>query len=167
MMRPGPSGAYEAVQPDKSIPQLQSAYSPAASELRTFILAYLDQQLRMIQSLQPEVIGHFDLFRLYTPQLDVNDPELNPEGEMGVWEAIERNVKEVVRHGGLFELNTAALRKGWDTAYPSRQIAEVSSVICNMRDEGSYISLSCGQAENSAFQTTRTALHKSVSIIIG
>lgn len=108
--------------------QIQPTYSPSSSELRPFILAYLNQQLHMIRTLRPEVIGHFDLFRLWTPELDVRSPELNREGERGVWEAIRRNVEEGVRIGALFEMNTAAFRKGWNTAYLCRPIAEVSTV---------------------------------------
>lgn len=114
---------------DTNIPQLQPSYTPSSAELRPFILAYLDQQLHMIRTLHPEVVGHFDLFRLYTPGLDVRSPDLNPEDDRGVWESIERNVKEVVGYGGLFEMNTAAFRKGWDTAYPCRQIAVVSHMV--------------------------------------
>lgn len=125
MMSVEPDGSVRSILLDGSIPQLQPDYSPSLAELLPFILAYLDQQYYMIQALRPEVIGHFDLFRLWTPDMDVRCAELNPEQGRGVWEAIERNVREVVGYGGVFEINTAAFRKGWDTAYPCRAIAEV------------------------------------------
>lgn len=32
----------------------------------------------------------------------------------------------MINYGGLFEANGAALRKGWETSYPSREVLEVS-----------------------------------------
>ena len=34
-----------------------------------------------------------------------------------------RNIEFVKLYGGLFELNSSALRKGWNTSYPKRDIA--------------------------------------------
>jgi histidinol-phosphatase (PHP family) len=126
MMSVSPDGSVTEIPVDPSIPQLQLTHTPSLTESRPFIQAYLDQQFHMIRTLRPEVVGHLDLFRLWTPELDVRCSELN-EGEEGIWDKIERNVREVVAYGGLFELNTAAFRKGWHTAYPSRAISEVGS----------------------------------------
>lgn len=97
---------------------LRSCVSPA---LETYLISYLDAQNEMIMHVQPEVIGHFDLFRLYTPEL-----ELSKEEHPKVWERIERNIQLGISYGALFEVNAAAFRKGWSTAYPGRDILKVS-----------------------------------------
>ncbi|KAG8762518.1 histidinolphosphatase [Ceratobasidium sp. 423] len=76
---------------------------------------YLDAQLRLMERIHPEVIGHFDLFRLYTPKLSLES----------VWERVERNVRYAVEYGAAFELNAAAFRKGWDCAYPGREVVKL------------------------------------------
>ncbi|CAE6448457.1 unnamed protein product [Rhizoctonia solani] len=89
---------------------------PIANEaLVAFLNEYLDAQLQLMERIHPEVIGHFDLCRLYTPDLS-----LQP-----VWERVERNVRYAVEYGAVFELNAAAFRKGWDCAYPGRDIIKL------------------------------------------
>ncbi|CCO34778.1 putative ABC transporter ATP-binding protein/permease C9B6,09c [Rhizoctonia solani AG-1 IB] len=48
-----------------------------------FLNEYLDAQLRLMQRISPEVIGHFDLCRLYTPNLSFES----------VWQKVERNIQ--------------------------------------------------------------------------
>ncbi|GAA5850716.1 hypothetical protein JCM3766R1_000184 [Sporobolomyces carnicolor] len=76
---------------------------------------YFDNQFELIDRLRPEVIGHFDLCRLYYP--DTNFKEY-PE----VWAKIERNIELAVSYGALFELNASAFRKGWKTGYPGAEV---------------------------------------------
>ncbi|GAA5957453.1 hypothetical protein JCM3765_001146 [Sporobolomyces pararoseus] len=73
---------------------------------------YFDNQYELIKRLKPEVIGHFDLVRLYYPEL--NFKQEFPK----VWEKIERNIEIAIEYGALFELNASAFRKGWKTGYP-------------------------------------------------
>lgn len=90
---------------------------------------YFDLQYQVLVQMDPEVVGHFDLIRLFeendidptTGKLaaDINVEEDWPE----VWAAILRNIEYVVSYGGLFELNSAAVRKGWTTAYPRTDLA--------------------------------------------
>ncbi|CEQ38668.1 SPOSA6832_00122 [Sporobolomyces salmonicolor] len=76
---------------------------------------YFDNQLALIQRLEPEVIGHFDLCRLYYPEIDFRTfPD--------VWAKIERNIDAAVSYGALFELNASAFRKGWKTGYPGVEV---------------------------------------------
>lgn len=82
--------------------------------------SYFDQQWKLIESFEPEVVGHFDLVRLWEPRMDFRTHE-------GVWEKVERNVKRVVSYGGLFEVNAAAFRKGWEEAYPAWDVLQVSA----------------------------------------
>lgn len=88
-------------------------------EYDAFVEFYLDLHHETMQRLQPEVIGHFDLFRLFRPDAKVN-------AVSRVWDKVERNVRFAVSYGALFECNAAAFRKGWQTAYPGREILDVS-----------------------------------------
>lgn len=86
--------------------------------LISFYKSYFDAQLQLLVRFKPKVVGHFDLCRLYTPFVRFQSlPE--------VWEHIKRNVKFVIVYGGLFELNAASFRKGWDEAYPGSDVLEV------------------------------------------
>ncbi|KAG9125382.1 histidinolphosphatase [Ceratobasidium sp. 392] len=81
----------------------------------TYLTTYFDAQLELMERIHPEIIGHFDLCRLYTPNLS-----LRP-----VWPLIERNIRYAIEYGAVFELNAAAFRKGWDCAYPGRDIVQL------------------------------------------
>jgi histidinol-phosphatase (PHP family) len=84
-----------------------------------FMLAYFDAQYELIQRFKPEVIGHFDLCRLYKPNLRFADFPV-------VQTMIERNIRFAVDYGALFEINTAALRKLWPSPYPAKDVVEAS-----------------------------------------
>ncbi|CAK7228484.1 hypothetical protein SCUCBS95973_006895 [Sporothrix curviconia] len=84
---------------------------------------YYDQQLEMLQTLRPRIVGHVDLVRLLSA-----DPSRDPATAKGldtlVWPKIQRNLAFVASYGGWIECNTAALRKGLAEPYPGRSIAE-------------------------------------------
>lgn len=107
---------------DQEDPSPQASYTPSLSELRPFLLAFFDAQYRLLQTHQPEVVGHFDLCLLWTPDIPLGSDQLE-----GILENVERNVEYVVGYGGLFEANSAAFRKGWGTSYPSREVFQVST----------------------------------------
>jgi len=86
--------------------------------LERFLVAYFDAQYELLQRFKPEIIGHFDLCRLYTPDVKFAD-------YLTVWEKIERNIEYAVSYGALFEMNAAAFRKKWDTAYPGADVAKL------------------------------------------
>ncbi|RLV92938.1 Histidinol-phosphatase [Spathaspora sp. JA1] len=97
---------------------------------RALFRDYFKLQYRVLESLNPVIVGHFDLIRLLLPDddVDVTTGKLTREVDIEsdwpeVWELIVRNIKYVKEYGGLFELNSSALRKGWDTPYPKRDIA--------------------------------------------
>ena len=121
-MTPGLSGRPVLVDSDPDDPHLRPEHAPSLAELRPFLLAYFDAQYEVLRAHQPEVIGHIDLCLLWTPNVSLRDHELK-----GVWEKVERNVKYAVGYGGFFEANGAALRKGWETSYPNRDVLEVST----------------------------------------
>ena len=104
---------------DKDLDSLDPKSSEYLEALRPLLVAYLEAQYEMIQTLKPEVIGHFDLCLLYTPGVS-----LRGAGDE-IWSRVERNVRYVIAYGGLFEANSAALRKGWATSYPSEDVLDV------------------------------------------
>lgn len=87
-----------------------------------FLESYFDAQYELMQRFQPEIIGHVDLCRLYTPELRFAD---YPRA----LEKLRRNIKFAVDYGALFEVNAAAFRKNWKTAYPGRDVLEASAFL--------------------------------------
>jgi histidinol-phosphatase (PHP family) len=89
--------------------------------LGIFLDMYFDSQFELLNRFHPEVIGHFDLCRLYAPDLRLRTfPR--------AWDKLERNIKCGTAYGALFEVNAAAFRKGWHTAYPGDDVAEVDLI---------------------------------------
>lgn len=84
---------------------------------------YFDLQYEMLRTLNPSVVGHFDLIRLFAPKTPAVATLIKPESML--WDKIKRNIDYAVSIGALFELNSAAVRKGWETPYPQRDIAEL------------------------------------------
>lgn len=99
-----------------------------SDETEKFLHEYFDAQFTLMRRFCPEIIGHFDLCRLYTPTLDLTTfPR--------VWEKIERNIDFAIAYNALFELNAAAFRKGWDNAYPGSDVVQVSEICLCSLDE--------------------------------
>ncbi|KAJ2875793.1 hypothetical protein GGH93_001318 [Coemansia aciculifera] len=78
---------------------------------------YFDQQLELLQALQPTVIGHFDLVRIFHPQT-LEDPLALTE----VRERASRNIDYAISYGAIFEVNSRAWKKGLKDAYPQRDL---------------------------------------------
>lgn len=110
---------------------LQARDSTSEKTTRSLYKAYFDLQYKVVLSLKPQVVGHFDLIRLFE-DVDEVDPttqkvlkDITIENDWpDVWESILRNIKFIGEYGGLFELNSAAIRKGWDSPYPKKDICE-------------------------------------------
>ncbi|THH15537.1 hypothetical protein EW146_g4952 [Bondarzewia mesenterica] len=83
-----------------------------------YLEMYFDAQFELMRRVHPEVVGHIDLCRLYTPALRFED---YPRA----WFKLERNIKYAVVYGAVFEVNAAALRKGWEAAYPGEDVIEL------------------------------------------
>ncbi|KAI0686566.1 polymerase/histidinol phosphatase-like protein [Earliella scabrosa] len=94
------------------------ADAQTAATTTAFLCAYLDAQYTLMQRFHPEIIGHFDLCRLYTPTLRF-------ASYPAALDRVRRNVRYAVEYGALFELNAAAFRKGWDAAYPGEDVVEI------------------------------------------
>jgi histidinol-phosphatase (PHP family) len=70
---------------------------------------YFDSQFDMLEQIRPEVVGHFDLIRIWRPESQFSEK---------VFVKIKRNIKKIVEYGGLVELNSRAFKKGLNGAYP-------------------------------------------------
>ncbi|WWC86159.1 uncharacterized protein L201_001032 [Kwoniella dendrophila CBS 6074] len=122
-MNPGPPPFLELPSTDDDNPEKESIkyqndYKPTEKELIVFLKNYLDQQFNLINFYKPEIIGHFDLCLLWIPDFKLKFIPI-------IWNRIIRNVKTVIEYGGLFEANSAAIRKGWKGSYPSEDILEL------------------------------------------
>lgn len=94
-----------ALQPGKTI----------EDQMENFQCSYFEAQFQLLQRFHPEIVGHFDLCRLYLPELRLTD---YPRA----WKLLERNVSYAIAYGALFEINAAAFRKNWSTAYPAEDV---------------------------------------------
>lgn len=97
------------------------ALKQANNSLKDLYIRYFDEQHVMLQSVQPEVVGHLDLIRIFADQSIADTTLLEPE----VWERVIRNIDLVVEYGGLFEINSRSWKKGLLDAYPQRDIIKV------------------------------------------
>ncbi|KAF9990139.1 histidinolphosphatase [Mortierella antarctica] len=103
----------------------------------TLFREYFNTQFEMLQGLEPEVVGHLDLVRIFFGAIkghqhghghtheqeqgdEINGNRLTEE----LWTLVRRNVDFVIAYGGLFELNSRAWKKGLADAYPQRDILE-------------------------------------------
>ncbi|KAI9842720.1 MAG: histidinolphosphatase [Thelocarpon superellum] len=78
---------------------------------------YFDDQYEMLTALQPPIVGHFDLPRLYS-----DEPDGSFRRWPTVWEKICRNLRFITEYGGIVELNSSSLRKGMKEPYPGLEI---------------------------------------------
>ncbi|KAF2092244.1 histidinol-phosphatase [Saccharata proteae CBS 121410] len=105
---------------DYDKPMYERARNESAGTDERLFEDYFDEQLRMLEALKPPIVGHFDLIRLLS-----DEPDRDLRCWSNVWSKIERNLGFIAGYGGLLELNTAGLRKGMQTPYPSAEICEV------------------------------------------
>ncbi|KAI9472242.1 MAG: polymerase/histidinol phosphatase-like protein [Benjaminiella poitrasii] len=100
-------------------PELYNKAVEDAGDLKSLFIRYFDEQFVMLQTVQPEIVGHFDLIRIFADK--DNTTLLEPD----VWKRVIRNVDYVIEYGGLFEINSRAWKKGLRDAYPQRDIIQV------------------------------------------
>ncbi len=80
---------------------------------------YFDTQYAMLQRLEPPIVGHFDLIKLKSP-----DHTIPLTRFPSVWQGVIRNINFIAEYGGMMEINSAALRKGWEVPYPSGEVTD-------------------------------------------
>ncbi|ROW05361.1 hypothetical protein VSDG_00344 [Cytospora chrysosperma] len=109
-------------------PFYASARDAAGGTEELLYARYYDEQHAMLTTLEPAIVGHFDLIRLLSEEPERDLRAAWPEAVSGsgetVWEKVVRNLKVVRSYGGWLECNTSALRKGLAEPYPARAIAE-------------------------------------------
>jgi histidinol-phosphatase (PHP family) len=107
---------------DYDRPMYEQARETAGGTDERLFEDYFDAQLDMLKQLKPLVVGHFDLIRLKS-----DDMERSFTTWPGVWSKILRNLDFIASYGGMLELNSAALRKGMTEPYPKAEICKVST----------------------------------------
>ncbi|KAI8143530.1 Polymerase/histidinol phosphatase-like protein [Fennellomyces sp. T-0311] len=112
-------------------PELYKQALDQHGDITSLFAAYFDEQYEMLRQVRPEVVGHFDLVRIFASaeqQQTVSQPE--------IWDKIVRNVDFVIEYGGLFEINSRAWKKGLRDAYPCRDIIKL------IQEKGGRLTLS-------------------------
>ncbi|KAH8080254.1 Polymerase/histidinol phosphatase-like protein [Cristinia sonorae] len=92
-----------------------ASFPTEETRMDDFLSSYFDAQYEILEQFHPEIIGHVDLCRLYQPDLSL-------ESWPRAWEKLRRNIQFAVDYGAIFELNAAALRKGWSSSYPGEDV---------------------------------------------
>lgn len=79
---------------------------------------YFDRQYELIVRLRPQVVGHFDLIRLYDPdyRIRLKHPDIQKK--------IHRNLEAIRQLGLAIDVNARAYLKGFDEPYPSIAILQ-------------------------------------------
>lgn len=109
---------------------LQARDKTVEKTTRGLYKQYFKTLYQVISTLKPEVIGHFDLIRLFEP-VDEVDPTTSKKLQQidieqdwpDIWEVIIKTIEFANNYGALFELNSAAIRKGWNSPYPKKDLA--------------------------------------------
>ena len=91
--------------------------------LDTLYEAYFDQQYEMLARLKPQVVGHFDLIRIF------DDGYSQRLQKKSIRSRIQRNLELIKRLGMIMDLNMRALYKGASEPYISRPILEQVRVL--------------------------------------
>lgn len=114
---------------------------------------YFDQQLEMLHALNPQVVGHFDLIRLFD-----NDypPRLR---KPSIWQRIIRNLDYIQQTGAILDLNLRALKKGATEPYISAPILKeaIARDITILPGDDSHGVSSVGNYFKQAVETIRAA----------
>lgn len=92
----------------------------AAGGIDQLYCSYFDAQYEMIKVLQPAVVGHFDLIRIFDP--GYKQRLLQPE----IMARIKRNLQLIRRLELIMDFNLRSLLKGADEPYISRVILEMA-----------------------------------------
>lgn len=92
----------------------------AAGGLEKLAIRYYDTVAEMIEALEPEVVGHFDLIRRNAgPEAPLDTPRIR--------RAAERALQAARRHNCILDLNTAGYRKGLGTPYPAPWLVKLAN----------------------------------------
>tara|TARA_B100000029_G_scaffold501287_1_gene574412 strand:- start:18483 stop:19325 length:843 start_codon:yes stop_codon:yes gene_type:complete len=101
-----------------STPEAYHVAAKIAGGLDELYCAYFDQQYDLIRKVSPEVIGHFDLIRIFDS--DYHNRLVKPQ----VWQRILRNLKIIQERKLIMDFNLAALKKGQSEPYISNALLD-------------------------------------------
>ena len=99
-------------------PELYQAAARAAGGTELLYCRYFDRQLEMLNALEPAVVGHFDLIRIFDNAYEkrLQTPR--------VQQRITRNLKRIKSLDAVLDYNTRALQKGAKEPYVSQTILD-------------------------------------------
>ncbi|KAJ2557767.1 hypothetical protein EV175_001146 [Coemansia sp. RSA 1933] len=80
---------------------------------------YFDQQLVLLQTVRPEIVGHMDLVRIFHPP-NTEDPLARAD----IRALASRNIDYAIAYGAVFEINARAWKKNLRDAYPHRDLLQ-------------------------------------------
>lgn len=109
---------------DYSADMFQEAIRECKGSEEKLFEDYFDLQYEMFRALKPPIVGHFDLIRLKSLS-----PNESVRRYSGAWGKAIRNISFVIEYGGVFEINSAALRKGLSEPYPMADLCDVSNAL--------------------------------------
>lgn len=107
----GPREEFETV--------LQAVFD---GSMKALVTSYLDRMREMVRLHTPDIIGHFDLYKMRN-----RGSLFFEETESWYQDTVLAALEEISRHGSILEVNTGGLARGkTDAFYPSEWILEES-----------------------------------------
>ena len=104
--------------PFDASPEMYAKAVAAAGNIELLYCRYFDLQYELIQALQPQVVAHFDLIRIFDPEYQTR------WHHPAIAQRIERNLALIAEMDLILDLNVAALRKGASEPYLSAPILD-------------------------------------------
>lgn len=95
-------------------PELTRAFAEQLGGTEELQIRYFDAVTDLVETLEPEVVGHLDLIRKF----DGPNAHFSPR----VHTHIERALEAVRAHGGVLDVNCGAYRRGLSPVYPLPEI---------------------------------------------
>eukprot|EP00055_Hartaetosiga_balthica_P009008 m.34913 g.34913 ORF g.34913 m.34913 type:complete len:366 (+) comp6566_c1_seq1:141-1238(+) len=108
-------GGKETQNSEETLVLLQQNKDALEEATEELFVRYFQQLGDLVELCKPDVVGHFDLIRLFRPL-----QPLTPR----IWESIRVCVGKCMAANCLFEINTSGLRKGLHDPYPQRDITK-------------------------------------------
>lgn len=102
-------------------PEINQALSERLGGLENLQIRYFEAVIDLVQTLQPEIVGHIDLVRKF----DGPTAHFSPR----VFRHIERALEAVRAHGGVLDVNCGAHRRGLSPVYP---LPAILALACRM-----------------------------------
>lgn len=118
---------------------------------------YFDLQYQMLETLKPEVVGHFDLIRIFDPEYP------RRFGRPDILDRVHRNLTRIREDGLILDFNLRALVKGMPEPYICRPILQMASGMGipvvpgddshGVKDVGCYLDKGMAMLREAGFDT--------------